>query len=92
MTADEFLLFRVCRFLGITQLPLQELDLLFELALILLPLFLRCGSEMRQCLAGVLVLFLQRHTVRFFLYQLPFHVLDALSHLCPNDSLFLEHA
>ncbi len=84
MTVDEFLLFRVHRFLGCTQFALQEQNLLLELSLILLPLFLRRSAEMLQSLSGMLVLFLQRDTVRFLFRLLPFHVLDVLSPRVPQ--------
>ena len=66
MATDEFLLFRVHRFLGCPQFALQELNLLLELSLILLPLFLRRSAEMLQSLSGMLVLFFQGLPVAFF--------------------------
>jgi len=88
VAADEFLLLGIQRVLGGAQFPLQELDLLLELPLVLFSLLPRRRAEMLQGFPRVLVLFLQRHSMGFFPRQLSFHVLDALDQLGSGSPRF----
>ena len=90
MAVNQLLLSAIERFFGAAYLALKKLYLLFELALLLLALFLGCQTKMLKRFPGVKMFFFQRLPVSCLGGQLRLHILDPLGLLRICNGLGLK--